>query len=64
MVNTMAYFAAASVTKKKVLKHRRQTGKTIERRTSPEMSAFGIAFLAGLYSGGLRFPDSGFDRLT
>ena len=29
------------------------TGKTIERRTSSEMSAFGIAFLAGLYSGDL-----------
>jgi glycerol kinase len=27
------------------------TGKMIERRTSAEMSAFGIAFLAGLYSG-------------
>ena len=28
------------------------TGKMIERRTSSEMSAFGIAFLAGLHSGG------------
>jgi glycerol kinase len=27
------------------------TGKLIERRTSSEMSAFGIAFLSGLYSG-------------
>jgi len=27
------------------------TGKMIERRTSAEMSAFGIAFLAGLHSG-------------
>ena len=27
------------------------TGKMIERRTSSEMSAFGIAFLAGLHSG-------------
>jgi len=27
------------------------TSKTIERRTSSEMSAFGIAFLAGMQSG-------------
>jgi hypothetical protein len=33
------------------------------KTSTPEMSAFGIAFLAGLYSGGLRFPDSGIPAL-